>query len=82
MTPKKKAKELFRKYLSEVGSICMHESYCDNENCQYEGRTICCIDIATAKKCALIAVDELFDYNSKESMHNYWIAVKEEIEKL
>ena len=35
-----------------------------------------------AKQCALIAVDELFDYNSKESMHNYWIAVKEEIENL
>lgn len=38
--------------------------------------------VSFAKKCALIAVDELFDYNSKESMHNYWIAVKEEIEKL
>ena len=40
------------------------------------------LDENLAKKCALIAVDELFDYNSKESMHNYWILVKEEIEKL
>ena len=35
-----------------------------------------------AKKSALIAVDEIFYYNSKESMNDYWIEVKQEIEKL
>lgn len=83
MTPKEKAKELFRKYLSEVGSICMHESYCDNKNCKYEGRTICSIDIATAKKCALIAVDEmlLLRYLLKKETW-FYKEVKKEIEKL
>lgn len=38
--------------------------------------------VSFAKQCALIAVAELFDYNSKLEMHNYWIKVKQEIEKL
>ena len=35
-----------------------------------------------AKQCALIAVEEIFINNTDESKHNYWIEVKEEIEKL
>ena len=31
---------------------------------------------------ALIAVDEIFSNNTDESKHNYWIEVKQEIEKL
>ena len=35
-----------------------------------------------AKECALIAVDEIFGNNTDESKHDYWIEVKQEIEKL
>jgi len=35
-----------------------------------------------AKQCALIAVDMIFTHNTDESKHDYWIEVKEEIEKL
>ncbi len=35
-----------------------------------------------AKKCALIAMDEIFINNTDESKHDYLIEVKEEIEKL
>jgi len=35
-----------------------------------------------AKQCALIAVDEIFINNTDEAKHDYWIEVKEEIEKL
>jgi len=34
-----------------------------------------------AKMCALIAVDELFSNNTDQSKHDFWIEVKEEIEK-
>ena len=34
------------------------------------------------KQCALIAVDEVFGNNTDESKHDYWIEVKQEIEKL
>ena len=35
-----------------------------------------------AKKCALIALKEIFINNTDEAKHDYWIEVKEEIEKL
>jgi hypothetical protein len=35
-----------------------------------------------AKQCSLIAVEEIFINNTDEAKHNYWIEVKEEIEKL
>ena len=35
-----------------------------------------------AKQCALIAVDEVFGNNTDESKHDYWIEVKQEIQKL
>ena len=66
MTPKEKAEELFNKYYSYLKSNLMDDKEA----------------IDDAKQCALIAVDELFDYNSKESMHDYWILVKQEIELL
>jgi len=69
MTPKEKAKELVRKYSCYFYGI--------DENVNFD-----VVIHDDAKQCALITVDELFDYNSKESMHNYWIAVKEEIENL
>ena len=40
------------------------------------------MEYKTAKQCALIAVDEIFINNTDEAKHNYWIEVKEEIEKL
>lgn len=35
-----------------------------------------------AKQCALIALDEIFSNNTDESKHDYWIEVKQELEKL
>jgi hypothetical protein len=35
-----------------------------------------------AKECAFVAVDEAFCNNTDELKHDYWIEVKEEIEKL
>ena len=40
------------------------------------------MEYKTAKQCALIAVDEIFINNTDEAKHDYWIEVKEEIEKL
>jgi hypothetical protein len=66
MTPKEKSIELVNKYLQI-----------------YDGRVI------EAKKCALIAVIEILDAidwdyyeGSAQTEHNYWKAVKQEIEKL
>ncbi len=44
------------------------------------GKEILCTLLA--KECALVAVDEVFGNNTDESKHDYWIEVKEEIEKL
>ena len=38
-----------------------------------------CEDLA--KQCALIAVDEIYSNNTDESRNDYWIEVKQEIEK-
>ena len=35
-----------------------------------------------AKQCAKIALDMIFTHNTDEAKHDYWIKVKEEIEKL
>ena len=86
MTPKEKAKELFDKYLKKVGINCEHESYCDNEKCQYKKNTVCCVDLFTAKQCALIAVDEIILEMDSIMLPNpfkqYWKEVKQKIEKL
>lgn len=83
MTPKEKAKELFKKHLLQVGTNCEHDSYCDNEKCQYEKSTICCVDLFKSKKCALISVDEILTMLvGSPCTINYWSDVKKEIEKL
>ena len=71
MTPKEKAIELVNKFRDFADGI-------DSETDRFSPN----IEKKNAKRCALIAVGELFDYNSKESMHNYWIEVKQEIELL
>ena len=40
------------------------------------------VNINGAKQCALIALEEIFTNNTDESKHNFWIEVKQEIEKL
>jgi hypothetical protein len=67
MTPKEKAEELINKFQK-------HTHECDR---------------IEAKQCALIAVDEIINWHleflfiSKESVgHQYWLDVKQEIEKL
>ena len=78
MTPKEKAEELFEKFLLQVGTNCEHDSYCNNKECQYKKRIVCCVDLGKAKQCALIAVDLLIE----EIRSKYWYDVKHEIEKL
>ena len=85
-----KAKELFEIFLSKVGTNCEHDSYCDNDKCQYDKRTVCCVDLFTAKQCALIAVDLIITSNPHSNPFNtevystmdYWQEVKSELEKL
>lgn len=72
MTPKEKAKELVDKFARIDG----YQDSIDLSKCDYE------------KQCALIAVDEILESHYvlltgvKQSIYEYWIAVKEEIEKL
>ena len=73
MTPKKKAKELFLKF-RQIPPFS-----------PYTG-----IDYGEAKQCALIAVQEIINSNPHSNPLNtevsstmeYWLKVKEEIEKL
>jgi len=71
MTPQEKAEELFKK--------------------MYQVRSVAGSDITKyfAKQSALVAVDEILNWHleflfiSKESVgHQYWLDVKQEIEKL
>ena len=78
MTPKEKAQELVNKFakLPEEGTLMWYLSF------------------EIAKKCALIAVDEIIEfmeaddfdsdtcYWANHSKMQYWIEVKQEIEKL
>jgi hypothetical protein len=73
MTPKEKAQELFDKYHLSFGGIVSFDD-------DWE---------ALAKQCALIAVDEIIRELTEEISpsvhgfrHQYWIEVKQEIEKL
>lgn len=72
MTAKEKAKELVNSYL-----IYFPEYYNDLE---YD------YNIEKAKKCALIAVDEILNNDNNffntYSQNDYWLQVKQEIEKL
>ena len=77
MTPKDKAIELYIKYIDA-----------------YNDRNLQVIDYKFAKQCALIAVDEIIEfmevddfdsdtcYWANHSKMQYWIEVKQEIEKL
>lgn len=68
MTPKERAEELIGIYRKELLKRKYHIS----------GFVIQEI----AEQCALIAVDEIFSNNTDESKHDYWIEVKQEIDKL
>jgi hypothetical protein len=70
MTPKEKAKELFDKFylIKDERGLCRLNDY-------------------IAKHCALIAVDEILSFIDNSDFTNlywlnYWIEVKEEINKL
>jgi hypothetical protein len=72
MTPKEKAKEIFLKFALYIRAGYMFDEEADED----------------AKKCALIAVDEIlnvligiYDYDY-EVLNPYWQEVKQEIEKL
>ena len=77
MTPKEKAKELFDKY------FLLHESATDENDVW----VLSALNKGLAKKCALIAVEELIIEKNKWENGNfytskYWDYVKQEIEKL
>jgi hypothetical protein len=72
MTPRKKATELFNKYESTI----ILNSWCDENTTEDEINSL-------IKRCALIAVDEIRDNLPLISdIQQYWIEVKQEIEKL
>ncbi len=72
MTPKEKAEKLLSEYL-----IYFPEYYNDLE---YD------YNVEKAKQCALIAVDEILNNDNNffntYSQNDYWLQVKQEIEKL
>jgi hypothetical protein len=76
MTTKEKAKELVEKFKKVE---LYHSMEPTDFDCNIEDITS---SSYTAKQCALICLEELFISNTKESKHNYWIDVREEIEKL
>ena len=72
MEAKDKAIELFRKY------------YCLENNSKTKTKVI---EFETAKKCALIAVDEILlheknNHSVLDKITDYWQEVKQEIQKL
>lgn len=72
MTPKEKAKELVSKYMEiDLQPFSDYGNYIEKD---------------VAKQCALIAVDEILNtvnslFNTY-SQNDYWLQVKQEIEKL
>ena len=71
MTPKEKAEELVNKYIT-------------NQNFWYLKNLVDGLRISQARKCAIIAVDEIIDLlcHDINPLFNYWFEVKKEIEKL
>jgi hypothetical protein len=72
---KEKAQELFNKY------FLLHESATDENGVWI----LSVLNKGLAKKCALIAVDEMYDIaaeNNNVQQVNYLVDVKQEIEKL
>ena len=75
MKPEEKAKELFDKY------FLLNESGTDEKGVWF----IIALNKGLAKKCALIAVEELIDNIEDDFLENdlkYWQEVKNEIQKL
>jgi hypothetical protein len=84
MTLKEKAYELVDKFFMPLPLTSQVLTKVNNITFEYD-------DWEVAKKCALIAVDEILDSYSKEKSHGYiisdriiiyWKEVKQEIEKL
>ena len=85
MTPKEKAKELFEKF--KKATTFQYQEYGGAHYSTFEH------DESTIKECAHIAVDEILT-NAKDTIpilqesaelvcsKEYWLAVKQEIEKL
>jgi hypothetical protein len=69
MTPKEKALNLFYKYNSQTSNEFKSDSFTSAK---------------TAKECALICVDEILKvaFYSTDEIYNFYIEVKQEIEKL
>jgi hypothetical protein len=69
MTPKAKALNIYNRFFREVPFLQSKDSPID--------------DVDAAKKCALIAVDEILNVIEVPSTeYKYWKEVKQEIEKL
>jgi hypothetical protein len=75
MTPQEKAKELIDKFSPLVTTWdCYWDSPAHPDDILFD-----------AKKCAMIAVDELVNHCAQVEPHlgvDYWLEVKQEIEKL
>ena len=69
MTPKEKAEQLVEQHRATIRKSDVYD---------YLSYRF----VYLAKQCALIAVDEIFSNNTDISKHDYWIEVKQEIEKL
>ena len=74
MKAKDKAKELVDKYLN-ASFNCKD---CDMPFCDVPCTML---NLSEAKECALICADELIEYTDWQEV-NYWLEVKQEIEKL
>jgi len=78
MTPKEKALQLFGQFLFQSESV--------DDLCY--GFVLIKLNEGLAKKCALIAVDEIMiaidwhEFETPNEMLNYWDEVKDEIKKL
>jgi hypothetical protein len=80
MTPQEKAKDLFDKY------FLLHESATDENGVWI----LSALNKGLAKKCALIAVEEIIDLNlglsncdeNNWAIEKFYIEVQQEIEKL
>ena len=69
MTPKAKALNIYNRFFREVPFLQAKNSPID--------------DVDAAKKCALIAVDEILNgIEVPSTEYKYWKEVKQEIEKL
>jgi hypothetical protein len=71
MTAKEKAQELVEKFTNHT--LCFND----------KGSLSCGVWLENDKNCALIAVDEIIKNGFNPQLpYNYWLSVKEEIEKL